>query len=72
MYVPVLIPKEIGCAILLSAMLESLIVSACVVEVCGTLVSATSDLHNSVVTCFDSTLLLLSQKYMDNVNQSVG
>ena len=50
---------DIGCAILLSAMLESLIVSACVVEVCGTIVSATSDLHNSVVTCFDSTLLLL-------------
>ena len=46
---------------LLSAMLESLIVSACVVEVCGTIVSATSDLHNIVVTCFDSTLILLSK-----------
>ena len=30
---------------LLSAMLESLIVSACVVVVCGPIVSATSDLH---------------------------
>ena len=43
---------------LLSGMFERLIVSACVVEVCGTIGSATSDLH-IVVTCFDSTIILL-------------
>jgi hypothetical protein len=48
-------------------------VSACVVEVCGTIVRATSDLH-TVVTCFDSTRVLLPcfKKIVETVNQSVG
>ena len=47
--------------------------SACVVEVCGTIVRATSDLH-TVVTCFDSTRVLLPcfKKIVETVNQSVG
>ena len=48
---------EIGCAIymLLRAMLESLIVSACVVVVYGTVLIA----HKNYITCFDSTIILL-------------
>ena len=55
--------EEIGCAIymLLSTMLESLIVSACVVEVCGIIVSATSDLHIVVNVVHITNCLIVTQ-----------
>ena len=58
-------------------MLESLLVSACVVLVCGTIVIAASDVAR-VTNMYSSVLILplfyhhFRKKFVEHVNQSVG